>query len=96
MKKTLSHLVVTTILIAIFVGGLKAVDAFIHSQLTHGPLARVNQPGRMNQMIAYDMYPFDGGHPQPNFDLIGNGQFRSGDHGFMVDFDIGVEGRIEN
>jgi hypothetical protein len=38
-------------------------------------------------LFQYDLYPFTGGHTQANVAVKG-GLFRTGDHGFMVDFDL--------
>ena len=38
-------------------------------------------------VVAFTYYPFTGGHTQANFSVY-DGKFRSGDHGFNIDFDL--------
>lgn len=94
MRRLLIWASYTAGILVIFAGGLKAVDFL----LLRDPAAvrgTIGDP-RASGMVArgarvtvntFDFYPWTGGHTQANTTLYG-GRFRTGDHGFFIDFDL--------
>ncbi len=85
----------TVVLLGIFfLGGLKAVDVYLVHRGT--PVGSMGDPS-MSQAVdparpditvnTLDLYPWTGGHTQANASLYG-GTFRTGKHGFTIDFDL--------
>ena len=94
IKRTVSITLYIVFLAVLFFGGLKLVDRWFLN--THARLGSIGDPP-MTQRVdparpditvnTLDLYPWTGGHTQANFSLNG-GRFRSGDHGFFIDFDL--------
>jgi lysophospholipase L1-like esterase len=95
ISRTISLTLYIVFLAVLFLGGLKLADRWILDK-PGSRLGSIGDPG-MNgyvdperpdiTMNTFDLYPWTGGHIQANFKLRG-GTFRSGDHGFFIDFDL--------
>ncbi len=78
----------------LFFGGLKLVDmAFLDDpKVRLGTIGDPNASGGRDAhtphrtVNTFDLYPWTGGHTQSN--AVTNPLFRTGDHGFFIDFDL--------
>ncbi|MBO6784829.1 MAG: hypothetical protein JJ899_16380 [Alphaproteobacteria bacterium] len=74
---------------------LEIVEYMLEGEPPHNPADRsiaatpdVVDPRRPGvSLFQFDLYPFTGGHTQANLH-VNSGLFRTGDHGFMIDFDL--------
>jgi hypothetical protein len=79
--------IIALLLVAFLLVGLKVTDILVLARMAR-PLGYDRNAAEL-AMSAVDIYPYDGGHTQPNFIVPGSdGALWSGDHGFFVDLDL--------